>query len=143
MCTLQLMSRLLAAAYECWPDGLTGMTMTAHLQSDTHTLRSSGRTGCEQVVKADLMATAVRDRALQGRHSTIDADAPVNGVADPASDMWAAGAIAWHVFTGAALLRLQPRLQWGQSRGACKMARSTSRAAAGLQRQAGTAPRRL
>ena len=45
-----------------------------------------------QMVKADLMATAVRDRALKGRTHSIHADAPVNGVADPASDMWAAGA---------------------------------------------------
>ena len=37
------------------------------------------------------MATAVRDRALKGRTHFIDADAPVNGVADPATDMWAAG----------------------------------------------------
>ena len=43
------------------------------------------------MVKADLMATAVRDRALKGRAHYLDADAPVNGVADPASDMWAAG----------------------------------------------------
>ena len=46
------------------------------------------------------MATAVRDRALKGRAHQADADAPVNGVADPASDMWAAGAIAWQVFSG-------------------------------------------
>lgn len=45
------------------------------------------------MIKADLMATAVRDRALKGRTHYIDADAPVNGVTDPASDLWAAGAL--------------------------------------------------
>ena len=77
---------------------------------------------CAQVVKADLMATAVRDRALQGRHSSIDADSPVNGVADPASDMWATGAIAWHVFTGAA-----PSHQaWTVAAGSCSLPQQIS-----------------